>query len=413
MKTTNSFSILFFLKKDKASKGIAPLYVRITINKKFVDISLKRRLKLISWDHKFQKVIGADKELKEVQEKVRQTRTEINSAYDTLRYNKEVLTADSIKTFLESDGEEEQTTLLFLMNYHNTEVKKLLEPGTMKNYYSTERYVKEFLVKRKKRTDIYLSQLDYKFIIDFEIYLRQREPDKGQRPCTNNTVMKHIERLRKMINIALKNDWIVKDPFLRFERHMIHKDRQCLELEELETIKALNFDIHGQEIVRDTFVFSCYTGLAFADVCNLSSEHLVTDIEGEKWIEMVRQKTANFSGKKFHVLLLPEAIELIKKYRGHPIASYTGTVFPIYSNQATNRYLKVISKMANLNFALTYHIARHTFATTVTLENGVPMESVSKMLGHSSIRTTQIYSKVKKKKVSTDMKILRERLKQA
>lgn len=413
MKTTNSFSILFFLKKDKASKGIAPLYVRITINKKFVDISLKRRLKLISWDHKFQKVIGADKELKEVQEKVRQTRTEINSAYDNLRYNKEVLTADSIKTFLESGGEEEQTTLLFLMNYHNTEVKKLLEPGTMKNYYSTERYVKEFLVKRKKRTDIYLSQLDYKFIIDFEIYLRQREPDKGQRPCTNNTVMKHIERLRKMINIALKNDWIVKDPFLRFERHMIHKDRQCLELEELETIKALNFDIHGQEIVRDTFVFSCYTGLAFADVCNLSSEHLVTDIEGEKWIEMVRQKTANFSGKKFYVLLLPEAIELIKKYRGHPMASYTGTVFPIYSNQATNRYLKVISKMANLNFALTYHIARHTFATTVTLENGVPMESVSKMLGHSSIRTTQIYSKVKKKKVSSDMKVLRERLKQA
>ncbi|MDB5128329.1 site-specific integrase [Mucilaginibacter sp.] len=413
MKTTNSFSILFFLKKDKANKGIAPLYVRITINKKFVDISLKRRLKLISWDHKFQKVIGADKELKEIQEKIRQTRTEINSAYDNLRYNKEVLTADSIKTFLESGGEEEQTTLLFLMNYHNTEVKKLLEPGTMKNYYSTERYVKEFLLKRKKRTDIYLSQLDYKFIIDFEIYLRQREPDKGQRPCTNNTVMKHIERLRKMINIALKNDWIVKDPFLRFERHMIHKDRQCLELEELETIKALNFDIHGQEIVRDTFVFSCYTGLAFADVCNLSSEHLVTDIEGEKWIEMVRQKTANFSGKKFYVLLLPEAIELIKKYRGHPMASYTGTVFPIYSNQATNRYLKVISKMANLNFALTYHIARHTFATTVTLENGVPMESVSKMLGHSSIRTTQIYSKVKKKKVSTDMKILRERLKQA
>ena len=413
MKTTNSFSILFFLKKDKASKGIAPLYVRITINKKFVDISLKRRLKFISWDHKFQKVIGADKELKEVQEKVRQARTEINSAYDTLRYNKEVLTADSIKTFLERGGEEEQTTLLFLMNYHNTEVKKLLEPGTMKNYYSTERYVKEFLVKRKKRTDIYLSQLDYKFIIDFEIYLRQREPDKGQRPCTNNTVMKHIERLRKMINIALKNDWIVKDPFLRFERHMIHKDRQCLELEELETIKALNFEIHGQEIVRDTFVFSCYTGLAFADVCNLSSEHLVTDIEGEKWIEMVRQKTANFSGKKFYVLLLPEAIELIKKYKGHPMASYTGTVFPIYSNQATNRYLKVISKMANLNFALTYHIARHTFATTVTLENGVPMESVSKMLGHSSIRTTQIYSKVKKKKVSTDMKILRERLKQA
>jgi site-specific recombinase XerD len=411
MKTANSFSVLFFLKKDKANKGIAPIYVRITVNKKFVDISLKRRVKIDSWDSKFQKVIGTDKESKEIQDKIRQTRSEINSAYDTLRYNKEVVSADTIKTMFEGGGEEEQTTLLFLMNYHNTEIKKLLEPGTMKNYYSTERYVREFLIKRKKRTDIYLSQLDYKFVIDFEIYLRQREPDKGQRPCTNNTVMKHIERLRKMINIALKNDWIVKDPFLRFERHMIHKDRRCLELEELERIKALNFAVDGQEIVRDTFVFSCYTGLAFADVCNLSSEHLVTDIEGEKWIEMVRQKTANFSGKKFYVLLLPEAIELINKYKRHPMASYTGTVFPVYSNQATNRYLKVISKMADLNFELTYHIARHTFATTVTLENGVPIESVSKMLGHTSIRTTQIYSKVKKKKVSSDMKLLRERLK--
>jgi site-specific recombinase XerD len=411
MKTANSFSVLFFLKKDKANKGIAPIYVRITVNKKFVDISLKRRVKIDSWDSKFQKVIGTDKESKEIQDKIRQTRSEINSAYDTLRYNKEVVSADTIKTMFEGGGEEEQTTLLFLMNYHNTEIKKLLEPGTMKNYYSTERYVREFLIKRKKRTDIYLSQLDYKFVIDFEIYLRKREPDKGQRPCTNNTVMKHIERLRKMINIALKNDWIVKDPFLRFERHMIHKDRRCLELEELERIKALNFAVDGQEIVRDTFVFSCYTGLAFADVCNLSSEHLVTDIEGEKWIEMVRQKTANFSGKKFYVLLLPEAIELINKYKRHPMASYTGTVFPVYSNQATNRYLKVISKMADLNFELTYHIARHTFATTVTLENGVPIESVSKMLGHTSIRTTQIYSKVKKKKVSSDMKLLRERLK--
>jgi integrase/recombinase XerD len=413
MKTINSFRILFFLKKDKAHNGLAPLYVRITVNKKFVDISLKRRIKESSWNNRLQKVSGIEKDAKEVQEKIRQMRTEINSAYDDLRFCKEVVSAEAIKTKIEGMGEEEQITLLFLMTYHNTEIKKLLEPGTMKNYYGTERYIKEFLSKRKKKTDIYLSQLDYKFVIDFEIYLRQRTPDKGQRPCTNNTVMKHIERLRKMVNIALKNDWIAKDPFLRFERHMIHRDRRCLELEELEAVKALSFDIPGQEIIRDTFVFSCYTGLAFADVCQLSEKHLVTDIEGEKWIEMVRQKTANFSGKKFYVLLLPEAIELINKYRNHPMASYTETVLPVFSNQATNRYLKVISKKANLNFDLTFHIARHTFATTVTLENGVPIESVSKMLGHTSIRTTQIYSKVKKKKVSSDMKILRERLKQA
>ena len=410
MKTTNSFSHNFFLKKDKASKGNAPLYVRVTVNRKFVDISLKRRIKISCWNHELQKLEGSDQEAKDIREKIRQMGNEINAAYDVLRYDKEILSADDIKAKIEGI-DQEKTTLLWLMNYHNTEIKKLLEPGTMKNYFSTERYIKEFLMNKKRRKDMYLSQLDYKFIIDFQIFLRQREPNPGQRPCGNNTVMKHIERLRKMINIALKSDWIVKDPFVRFERHIINKDRQCLEFEELETIKNLELDRDGYQIVRDTFIFSCYTGLAFADVSQLSDDHLVTDIEGEKWIEMVRQKTANFSGKKFFVLLLPEAIELIKKYKGHPMASYTGTVFPLFSNQATNRYLKVISKKANLNFALTYHIARHTFATTITLENGVPMESVSKMLGHSSIRTTQIYSKVKKKKVSSDMKILRERLK--
>jgi integrase/recombinase XerD len=412
MKTKNSFSINFFLKKDQASKKNAPIYVRITVRSKSADISLKRRVKIDAWDQVGQRLNGTDQETKDIREKIRQMRNEINAAYDVLRYDKEVLSAEAIKAKVEGI-EEEQITLLWLMNYHNTEIKKLLEPGTMKNYYSTERYVKEFLWNKKKRRDIYLSQLDYKFIIDFEIYLRQREPDKGQRPCGNNTVMKHIERIRKMMNIALKNDWIVKDPFLRFERHMITKDRRCLEQEELETIKNLELEQDGLQIVRDTFVFSCYTGLAFADICHLSDDHLVTDIEGEKWIEMVRQKTANVSGKKFYVLLLPEAIALIRKYHGHPMAETTRTIFPVYSNQATNRYLKKIAEKAKLDFDLTYHIARHTFATTVTLENGVPMESVSKMLGHSSIRTTQIYSKVKKKKVAADMKVLRERLRQA
>jgi len=412
MKTNHSFSINFFLKKDKASKGNAPVYVRITVNSKFVDISLKRRVRMDAWEQESQKLNGADLESKDTREKIRQMRNEINAAYDVLRYNKQILSADAIKAKVEGI-EEDQVTLLWLMNYHNTEIKKLLEPGTMKNYYSTERYVNEFLLNKKKRKDIYLCQLDYKFVIDFEIYLRQREPDKGQRACGNNTVMKHIERLRKMVNIALKNDWIVKDPFVRFERHLITKDRQCLERDELETIKELELEKDGVNIIRDTFVFSCYTGLAFADICQLSDNHLVTDIEGEKWIEMVRQKTANFSGKKFYVLLLPEAITLIKKYKGHPMSAITETVFPVFSNQTTNRYLKTISKEAKLNFELTYHVARHTFATTVTLENGVPMESVSKMLGHSSIRTTQIYSKVKKKKVSTDMKQLRERIRQA
>jgi integrase/recombinase XerD len=409
VKTTNSFNINFFLKKDKGSRGNAPMYARIRVNGKFTDISIARTVNIKAWNQKDQKLMGNDQEAKDIREKMRQIRNEVNNAYDFFRYGKQIITAEAIKAKAEG-VEEEQVSLLWLINYHNTEIRKLLEPGTMKNYFTTERYVKEFLITKKKRKDLYLSQLDYKFIIDFEIYLRHREPEKGQRPCANNTVMKHIERLRKIINIAVKNDWIIKDPFIRFERHMIIKDRQCLEFEELETIKTLELPEDTLQIIRDIFVFCCYTGLSYADICLFSDGHLVTDIEGEKWLEMVRKKTANFSGHKFFVLLLPEAITLINKYKGNPKAGFTNTIFPVFSNQFINRCLKKISKMAGLSLLLTFHIARHTFATTVTLENGVPIESVSEMLGHTTIRTTQIYSKVKKRKVSADMKALKQKL---
>lgn len=410
MRTTNSFSISFFLKKDKAAKGYAPFYVRITVNHKSVDISLKRRIRIASWNQLAQRYDGKDEEAAAIREKIRQTRNDINSIYDQLRYEKQVISAAAIKAKLEGEEEDEQITLCWLLTYHNTQMGKLLEPGTMKNYFSTERYIKEFLTKKRRRPDIYLSQLDYKFVADFEVYLRLREPDPGQRPCGNNTVMKHIERLRKMLNIALKNDWIVKDPFSRFQRNMISKDREALEAKELELISGLNLEQEGHRIVRDMFVFSCYTGLAHADVCQLSREHIITEPDGEQWIEMIRKKTSTSTRKKFYVLLLPKAIELIKQYKDHPAALHKGTIFPVYSNQATNRYLKVIKKHAGLNREITFHIARHTFATTITLENGVPMESVSKMLGHASIRTTQIYSKVRKKKVGSDMKELREKM---
>lgn len=410
MRTTNSFSISFFLKKDKASEGCAPFYVRITVNNKSVDISLKRRVKISSWNQITQRYDGRDQESADIREKIRQTRNEINSIYDQLRYEKQIISASALKGKLEGEDEEEQITLCWLLTYHNTQIAKLLEPGTMKNYFSTERYIKEFLTRKRRRPDIYLSQLDYKFVADFEIYLRLREPDPGQRPCGNNTVMKHIERLRKVVNIALKNDWIIKDPFIRFERNMISKDREALEASELELVCNVHLEQEGHRIVRDMFVFSCYTGLAYADICQLSPEHIVTEPDGEQWIEMVRKKTSTSTRKKFYVLLLPQALELIKQYKDHPAALHKGTIFPVYSNQATNRYLKVIRKLTELNKEITFHIARHTFATTITLENGVPMESVSKMLGHASIRTTQIYSKVRKKKVGTDMKDLRERM---
>lgn len=334
---------------------------------------------------------------------------DINTAYDDLRRDKQILTPEAVKA--KAEGIEiNPYTLNFLLNYHNVELKQLLEEGTLKNYRTTERFLQEFLIKKRKQKDIYLAQLDNIFITDFGLFMLNRIPDKGQRPCTNNTVMKHMERFKKMIGIAMKNKWMVDNPFQHFERKIVQKDRDCLEIDELNRLRDVELEKRGHIIVRDMCLFSCITGLAYSDIIRLNKEYIIRDSDGEYWIEMCRKKTKNFTERKFNVLLLPEALQLIGKYQYDPVSLQNGTIFPFYTNQVVNRYLKIIAKAANIQKRVTFHLARHTFATTVTLENGVPMESVSHMLGHASIRTTQIYSKVKRKEVLTDMSNLRKKM---
>lgn len=412
MKTQNTFSISFFLKKDKDKvKGdLAPLYARITVNGKSKDLSTKRRVKISAWNQKSQKLLGNEEEDIAVKEKIRQLTIQINNAYDDLRHQKKIVTAETVKTRTEGLEDEEPKTLNFLMKYHDEVYKDLLEEGTMKNYRTTSRFIKEFLIIKKKKTDIYLAQLDNVFITGLSLFLLNRKPDKGQKKCTNNTFMKHMERLKKMIGIAKKNKWMTNDPFESFERKIIPKDRGCLDSEELARLRTVDLFMRGHIIVRDMTLFSSLTGLAYCDIVRFKLEHIVKDAYGEHWIEMYRKKTKNFTERKFFVLLLPEAIELIEKYKNDPASLQKGTIFPYFSNQTTNRYLKIIAKKAEILKPITFHWARHTFATTVTLENGVSIESVSQMLGHASMRTTQIYSKVKKKKVLNEMSALREKV---
>lgn len=260
MKTQNSFSISFFLKKDKdkVTNGNAPLYARITVNGEPVDLSLKRKVPIIAWNQKEQKLDGNTDEDRAAREKIRTTRNDINAAYDDMRYQKEMVSAEGLKAKVEGT-DEEQYTLCKLMTYHKEEVGTDLEQGTLKNYDTTERFLKEFLQVKKKKKDLFLAQLDNKFITDFGVFLRNRKPDKGQRPCSNNTLMKHMERLKKMTNIARDNKWLFHDPFQAFERKIIRKDREALELEELEHFRTVQLEKGGHEIVRNLFMFSCYT----------------------------------------------------------------------------------------------------------------------------------------------------------
>lgn len=409
MHVRHNFNIVFFLKSGKVNKGTSPLYAKVTINGEFSLLSLRLRLPIKFWNKEKQQVEGNSSDSFRWNEEIRIKRNQLHEAYDSLRLEKKLLTAETVKIRAEG-GERLAHSLISLIDYHNTDYGRPLEQGTLKNYRTTKRFVKEFLETKMGKSDMPIDLIDYKFITDFALYLRYKDTDRGQRPCTNNTVMKHMERIKKILNIAVKNNWIAFNPLDKFERKIVLKDRECLDREELCALKNVNLTIPGHRIIRDKMIFSCYTGLAYADIERLSGDCIHQAEEGVFWLEMTRKKTLHTTEKKFHVLLLPEALSLIEKYSDHPRALENGTVFPPYSNQATNRYLKEIARIANIKKDLTYHIARHTFATTVTLDNGVPMESVSHMLGHSSIRTTQIYSKVKKKKVENDMMLLREKL---
>ncbi len=409
MKTQHTFSLTFFLKKDKQTKGNAPLFAKITINGTPARLSTKKRIAIDHWNQKEQKINTQTDYNSTVQEKIRTLTAEINQAYDELRYSKQQISADAIKAKVEGT-DEQQHSLKDLLNYHNQELGKLLSKGTIKNYYTTERFLSEFLTTKRKKKDIVLAQLDYKFITDFGVFLRLRTPDKGQRPCSNNTVMKHMERLKKLIGIALLNKWMPEDPFTGFKRHMVKKDRESLDENELERFSNAVLFAPGHVIVQDMFLFSCYTGLGYGEACRFNLSHISEDREGNVWLEMSRKKTFSTTEQKFQVLLLPEALELIDKYKNHPVSLQRGTVFPYYSNQTTNNYLKLIARTANVAKKVSFHIARHTFATTITLENGISIESVAHMLGHASIRTTQIYAKVRKKKVANEMLALQAKL---
>jgi integrase/recombinase XerD len=300
----------------------------------------------------------------------------------------------------------EKYSLLTLVDYHNTQMSESLTYGTLKNYFTTQKYIKLFLTKKRKIQDIYLSQLTYLYLIDFEMFLRSYAPDDHQKQMENNTVMKHIQRLRKMVTLAYKMEWIDKDPFIKFKPTFIKNEREFLREDELQDIIEKEFSIERLTLVKDLFIFSCYTGLSYIDVMQLNEDNIAIGIDGGRWLITNRQKTHN----KVKIPLLPIAEILIKKYNGHIKAKKTKTLFPNISNQKLNSYLKEIADLCRIKKNLTFHIARHTFATTITLSNGVPIETVSKLLGHTKIATTQIYAKVVERKVSEDIFRLKKTL---
>jgi integrase len=291
--------------------------------------------------------------------------------------------------------------LLSMFKEHNSKVKQLINleyaHATYMRYQTTLRHTEEFITWNYKTKDFDVRKLNFKFISDFEFYL------KGVKKVGHNATMKYLANLKKIVLTCVKNDIIGKDPFFAFKFAKHEVDRVALTEHELRTVANKVFEIPRLEQVRDIFVFCCYTGLAYADVAKLSKMDIIEGRSGEMWINIKRQKTDSAS----RIPLLPPALKLLKKYENQ-LERLDKHLLPVLSNQKMNAYLKEIGDVCGIVKPITFHLARHTFATTVTLSNGVPIETVSRMLGHRSLKTTQLYAKVLDKKVSDDMQRLSE-----
>lgn len=408
MRTAAKFGIHFKLRAEREKDGKAPVYMGIVVNGEKIYIALKSfQADVQHWDKRNGGGKKTTKQGREINQYLDEMRLLMRSHYQDMEAGGTLITTEALKdAFLNISHEELPPTFADLVKYHNDQGIALLSPGTMRHYHVTQRYLVKFFQEQYKSADIELSKLDYKFIADFERFLYAHKPKDHQRKMDTNGVLKHLIRLKKMVNLGVNLNWLPNDPFRNFRLTRKKVEKEFLNDWELQRIEEKVFEVDRLTVARDLFVFSCYTGLAFVDMAALTRENIITGLDGEPWIKTYRQKTQ----VPVSTPLLPKALTILERYRADTRAEFKGLLFPMISNQKMNAYLKEIAKLCGVKKNMTYHVARHTFATTVTLSNGVPIETVSRMLGHSKLATTQIYARVLEKKISEDMAALRLKL---
>jgi len=404
----NNISTLFYLKKPKNyTAGQVPIYMRITVNGARKDFYSGKTCDPAFWNAKSNRMNGTRQEVRSFNNYLFTLEKQIDQIHSDLITNGREVTAQAVmKRYLGMD-EEKPRRVVEVFQDHNDKVAALIgidfRKPTLTKYNTTLKHVKNFLLYKFKLTDMEVSRVDNHFITEFSFYLRA----KGG--CANNSAVKHLKNLGKIMRICVANRWIGFDPFAGHKNKVTKVERAILTEAELSTLTSKIFPIERLQVVKDVFVFCCYTGLSFIDVQQLTRSEISVGTDGIAWIKKRRHKTLVAS----HIPLLPVALEIIARYQDHPICEISGRVLPVASNQKMNAYLKEVADLCEIEKHLTFHIARHTFATTVTLGNGIPIESVSKMLGHTDIRTTQIYAKILDHKVGADMAELDNKLKRS
>ena len=391
----NTFSVLFFQRKNaNRMEEMQSVMARITINGKSAEINTGVKCYLGDWDTVHHSIIGRTHEIKEKNKTLAGIRTKINQLYYQQTLYGQITTANQIKETL-TGVKNKHHYLLALMAMHNDNVKQQVgickSKATYLKYEVTRKHLANFISQTFSKEDIALDKIGHQFICDFELYLRTVAT------CGANTTAKFIQFFKRIVILALNNNYITKNPFSQYQIRLQQVDREFLTMEELITIMQAKFTVRRLELIRDLFVFSCWTGLAYIDLKNLRRQHLYT-IDGQLWIRINRQKSKKMS--TIRLLDIPKL--LLEKYDNPTLEN----LFPVPSNQKTNAYLKEIADICKIHKNITFHVARHTFATTIALSHGMPMESLAKMLGHSNIKTTQIYAKITDHKLNQDMENL-------
>ncbi len=393
--------IRFIIAKNKANQaGKCPIRCRITYKQERAVFSPGLSIHPDNWYSKLQKAQPPDEENEFLNTQLSLIKNKINQAFLLLQMEGKDFTVQDIYHRYKGEPTQKEKSVLEVFDMHNERLHKLVgieySKFTYAKFIETRKHLFEFMQIVYSKKDVMLKDLTLKFLDDLDYYFKT---ERGQ---SQSTINKHIQRLRKIVTMAIGEGFLDKDPFLMHKRKKAKTTLIYLTTDELAKLEQYEFEQDRLEQIRDIFVFCCYTGLAYTEMANLKAEHIVDGFDGMKWIKMMRQKTKSMIA----VPLLPKALEILDKYRTE------SSVLPKISNQKFNSYMREITAIVGINKRVTHHVARKTFATTVLLYNDVPMEIVSELLGHSKLAMTQKhYGKIVQKKVSEKMMELRKKLK--
>lgn len=396
----NSFNVLFFIKKAKLLKnGEASVCMRITVNGARVENNIRKSIEPALWNQAKECAKGKSRKACDLNVYIENARIRLYQIFNELEEQRQNITARLLqeKFFGQDKVPETVRTLIGTMQEHNDQCRELVGKDyaliTVRRYESCKRYLAELIRLKYDKEDLPLSEVNGELVRAFEFYL------KTEKSCQQNTVIRYMKCLKKITNLALANEWIPKDPFIGIKFHEKEVIREFLTMDELLIIYHKDFSLERITVVRDVFIFAAFTGLAFIDVQQLAPEHIVQDNNGNYWIRKPRQKTKNMC----NIPLLDIPIQILEKYKSHPTCQKKNVLLPVPCNQKMNSYLKEIADLCGISRCLTTHTARHSYATSVCLANGVSLENVAKMLGHSNIKMTQHYARVLDSSILKDM----------